>query len=842
MRRFLAVSSCVVLVVACSLQGEPDRTSPYPTQPITLVTDDLGITHVYAQNDPDAFFGAGYTMARDRLFQMDLARRQADGTLSEVFGASKLQDDIASRTFDFARLGAADWARLQQESPDEAKLVDAWVDGVNKRIHEVEAGTALRPYGLGPGELNYVPAPFTAQDGFAIAKALAFGNSNTLDAELLATLLGNLAPDMVAKVPILQPAYDAFPMVDQTKPAPVPKPPPAPPIVTPSAPLDVARLLRPPPWPARHFASNNWAVSGAFTDTGMPYVCGDPHQAYTEPTRLYPLAMSSTAGGGTLDVIGFAFTGTPTVEIGHNAHVGWTATTNFADVMDLWDVTVDPDMAHVTLGDGAHDVVTRTETIRVRDDGYPVAAGHDETVDLYDVPGYGVLLPDSILPVPHSFLVKGNAILFDWTGFRATREFSAFLGLDRAKDVAGVEAADTFLDVGANNFVAADQKSIVYDVHAAIPDRGTPGTHPMPYRVVPGSDAATLWTRGDLGQAALPRIVDPPKGFLATANTDPWGFTADGNVDNDPFYYGSFFASGFRLQRIEDDLTAMTASPSKITRQDMETMQLDEHSVLADTLLPPLADAVAAIGTEPDLAAYASRDDLKSLAAALGAWDHVMDKDRGEPVVFLAMEWFAVKRVFEQLATPNVYAAINDASAAYFLALLRNVVTGRFAGSDQLLPQGGVHALLMASLDDAATWLQSKFGSLDPTTFKLGDVQAARFSSLYGNRLDVAPTPKGGGPDTIDVAGAPFFDKDTVRDAFYAGDGPLYRMVIGFDPDGTPRATLDFTQGTSENPDDKHFSDQQDHWAKGEHMLMPFTKADVDAHTELTLTIPAAVH
>ncbi len=829
----LAVAAAVV-ALSCSF-ADPPSVAAYPLADVTLVRDDLGITHVYAESEEDAFFGAGYAMARDRLFQMELMRRQALGRSAELFGPKSKKADLGARAFGFAHLGEQDEARARAEFPADARVADAWVAGVNARIDEIARGVVPRPYGFGAEELDFLPERWRVSHTFAIGKLLAFGLSNSLDAEILSTAIQNLAPELAKKVPIVQPAYDVFPMVSGGGgKAPVPVPPP--PLQRTNMVLPGSAFSGPNAWPDRPGGSNNWGVVGSKSATGKPWLCGDPHQALTNPTRLYPIHVSARSG---LDAFGFAFVGTPAVELGQTARVGWTATTNFADVMDLWDVNVDPDFTKVTLGDGEHPIVTRKETIRVRGDG-AVGTGEDDVVDVHDVPGYGILLPDAILPVPRSFLVKGNSILFQWTGFRATRELSAYLGMDRARTVDELEAASNLIDVGALNLLAADEKHLLFSTHAAIPDRGTPGSHPMPWRILDGMDATTLWTRGDLPPSRLPRVLDPPSGFFGSANTDPWGFTKDGNVDNDAFYYGAFYANGFRLHRIDEELGALVAGGKPIDRSDMERVQRDVRSPLADTFVPEITGAVEAAKTNPALAAFAARADLRDLAAALGAWDHRMTRERGEPLLFTAVTWFAARRLFEPLATKTLFEAIADKSPPFWPGLLRNATEARFSGSEALFPSpGGRDLLFLEALDDAATWLSSRFGTTDPTKYRWDQQMRAAFPNTFGGKLTVPPTPIHGGLDTISVANAPFFAGATPAELAVPGDAPLYRMVMGFDPNGAVVTTFDLARGTSETPGDPYFDNLQPSWANAEHLPLAFTRSDVGGRTKDTATLRA---
>lgn len=802
---------------------DASATHAFPKADVRLVVDDMGITHVYAQSDGDALYGAGYAMARDRLMQMEVFRRQALGTSSELFGAKALKADLGARAFGFRDLGVHDEARARAERPADAALVDAWCAGVNARVDEVRAGTAPRPYGLRADQLDLVPAPWIPAHAFAIGKLLAFGLSNSLDSEILATALLKLAPDVTKRMPLSLPAYDTFivgasPSGNRRAPAPPPSPStPQIPDTLPVPPLSFLTLG------GGH--SNNWAVAAAHSANGKPLVAGDPHQALSSPTRFWPVHMSSVEGGGTLDVVGFVFPGTPVVELGHNAHVGWTATTNFADVMDMWDVQTDPDRTLVHLADGNHAIVARKETIQVRTD-----AGLDATDFVFeDIPGYGVLLPEQVLPLPHSFLITGNAILFNWVGFRPTLELSAFLAMDRAKNVDDFDAAVDLIDVGALNSVAADAEHVTYRSHSLVPDRGTPGTRPMPWHVLPADAAGTFWTGATLGPDRLPHVRDPARGYVSSANNDPWGFTADGNVENDPFYYGAFYATAFRAYRIDAEVGALVRRGS-VTRADFEALQNDTHSPLADSVLPRLADAIAAIGVDTALDAFRGRDDLRALALSLASWDRRMVRERGEPVVFNALQWFAARRLFNGPMPGALFDAIASKSPPYLIGQLHNVLEDRFADAASFLPPGGKRALLLGALDDVAKWLMTRFGTLDVTRFTHADVNLARFASAFGHDEDPPPVAVDGSVDTIKVCESTLLGTGAAPlDTTTAIEVSLYRMVVAFGDDGVPEATIDFARGVREDPSDPHFGDQQERWLAGGHAPLAFRKADVEA-------------
>jgi len=117
-------------------QGEararvPDMTGSRRTgvrHSVQIERDTWGIPHIYAENDADLFFGLGYAMAQDRLFQLDFLRRRGAGRLSEILGAEENSCDAArparlafaissmldllARTVGFQRIAIAEWEML----------------------------------------------------------------------------------------------------------------------------------------------------------------------------------------------------------------------------------------------------------------------------------------------------------------------------------------------------------------------------------------------------------------------------------------------------------------------------------------------------------------------------------------------------------------------------------------------------------------------------------------------------------------------------------------------------------------------------------------------------------
>ena len=229
-RTFLAVLALAVPAVLAGGSQRAPATAPLDVpgleQPASVVRDSLGIPHVFAQSDHDAYFLVGWLHAQDRLFQMDQSRRQASGTLAELLGSAALPPTCNS-----ARSGCAARPKVARgASPAAVADLEAYSAGVNAYVtsHPLPPEyTAL--------ELTSFP-PWTPLDSVAVGKLLSFGLAfetndigNTQRLTAYRTALGAaagtaLAEDVMriepfAHAPSILPGETSGPVVEHGKPA-----------------------------------------------------------------------------------------------------------------------------------------------------------------------------------------------------------------------------------------------------------------------------------------------------------------------------------------------------------------------------------------------------------------------------------------------------------------------------------------------------------------------------------------------------------------------------------------------------------------------------------------------
>src|SRR5215472_4333046 len=360
---FLAVARAPVTAAAPHTQSAPPSRLPGLQAAVRLTQDRNGITYINAGPLHDLFFMQGWVHARDRLFQMDVSRREPSGALAELLGKAALPSDVQARTIGLRRAAERSWAAAPA---DLRAAVSAYTDGVNAYV-------ADHPLPAEYGALHLTSfQPWTPVDTMTIAKAIAFQESFSLDIEptlQLDAYVAALGPQrgyalFTQDLMRSQPFSDASTIPDAGGPAAA--------RATaagggPAAAGLPSRLTSPDPRQLSQAArlargylakiaadplfsqalggigtqgSNEWAVAGRQTVNGQPLLASDPHLALGEPSTLYPIGLKSPE----MDVEGEGFAGAPGVILGHNRWISWGATFNPMDVTDTYleKVVTDP--------------------------------------------------------------------------------------------------------------------------------------------------------------------------------------------------------------------------------------------------------------------------------------------------------------------------------------------------------------------------------------------------------------------------------------------------------------------------------------------------------------------
>lgn len=499
-------------------------------EPVEVIRDENGVPHIQARSELDLYVAQGYIQAQDRLFQMDLSRRQASGRLSEVIGEKTVNNDKYFRTLGLRRAAEAS---LAEYSPEGKQVLEAFASGVNQYIEQ------LKESGKWPIEftlLGYEPEKWTPIDSLVIGKYMAFDLGGHWEDQAFRHFLLQNYPE--------EKAYDLFPTYPKDAP-----------YIIDAEDLNIEESFANAYIPNQFNGSNNWVISGEKTASGFPLLADDPHLGLATPSIWYQMHLEAP----TVNVSGVIFAGIPGVILGHNEKIAWGVTNTGPDVQDLFiekrNVNNETEFLYKDKWEKATMI---DEPIKVKD---------GETIDYkVTVTRHG--------PVISEFAGKTgaeNVLALRWTALDPSAELEAVLQMNKASNWTEFEKALLKFETPAQNFVfASTDGTIAYKANGKIPIRKK-GDALLP---VPGWTDEFEW-EGYIPFDELPKTVNPQAGFVATANNKVVS-------DDYPYHISHNWAQPYRQMRIQEFLKAN----KKLTVEDMQALQMDEMNLQAKEFVP----------------------------------------------------------------------------------------------------------------------------------------------------------------------------------------------------------------------------------------------------------------
>ena len=554
--------------------------------PVDVVRDQYGIPHIYGANFPDVAYAEGYVMASDRLIEMDLGRRQAEGTLTELVGAldpSILATDIAMRMQNMKGTAQTTWTQLQASTdPNDMALASAitkYTAGINAFVADLNAGKGSLAAGSAYSATNFTP--WSEVDSFALSYLQAFELVYDSDTEILFTEMqtaekanfdSSTNPALVARKGIANdfeilraqdPTY-TLPSgwtgfegdTSEAKAAPVPHKATAKPAskpaknklasaVKPQTPKEMLALLKAAAKTMRGIGndrsvypmrgSNNFILGPSLTADKNVIIGNDTHLSLSNPPIFYLVELVASGGQIPVHAMGVNFPGIPGIVLGNNEHVAWAATDNYIDVTDVYQETVVNCTGGTPFtGTGTPCVVfkganvpatPRVETFKI---GLAGNISSTVTETFYDVAQHGPIIPR--LDANNNVLPLGSSELsVKYTGYQPAQLLRGLLGVFTATTMQeAVTALDKdFLVGGENWLIGDDQGNFGWTQVCTVPRRAAGHA---PWLVLPG-DGSAEWG-ANMDRHYIPHAYNPAVGFLASANNDPIGVTKD----NDPFF------------------------------------------------------------------------------------------------------------------------------------------------------------------------------------------------------------------------------------------------------------------------------------------------------------------
>lgn len=769
------------------------------TQSVEIIRDRWGINHIYAQNEGDLFFAQGYAAAKDRLFQFEIWRRQATGTVAEILGKRELRRDHGARLHQFR--GDLD-ADLNHYHPRGKAIIEAFVRGVNAYVAETERNPALLPIeftmlGITPG--RWTPAvvisrhqALTANVGEEVRLLRAIKASSLDEVRGLMNFQGgnprfelDAAIDIQAFPDDVLALYSAFRDSVAFQPEDV-----APEYRGASAPPRAMGIAPDPAGPAdldadwRDIGSNNWVVAGARTISTKPILANDPHRVIAAPSLRYWVHLNAPGWS----VIGGGEPVLPGVSIGHNMHGAWGLTIFGQDAEDLYVYETNPANPNEYRYKG------QWEAMRIITETIPVKGDQPQAVALkYTRHG----------PVLHEDRARRKAYALR-AGWMETggAPYLASLRMNQAASWEDFREACGYNHMPSENMVWVDRRGTIGWQASGIQPmrRGWSGILPVP------GDGRFEW-QGYLPIASLPSEVNPARGFIATANN----FLMPDDYPHKDLLHVTW-SDPFRAARINEVL----GSGRLFNVAEMTRLQNDDLSVVARSLTPLLRHVSLA-----NPASARARDLLTN-------WDFVLDRDSVAAGVYSMWQ----RRVFANTRETVIPASIRKAVGATFGSTKKMLdflhsPDGRF-GAD---PIAGRDALVAKSMDEAVAELTKRFGA-DMQAWRYGQEKfhhallrhplSNAVNAPMRAKLMVGPLPRGGDGSTVSATGT----------ADNQASGGSLKIIA--DTDDWDNSVGLNTPGQSGDPDNPHYRDLFQLWAQGQYFPLAYSRQKVESVREST--------
>ncbi|MFH2073503.1 MAG: penicillin acylase family protein, partial [Actinomycetota bacterium] len=696
------------------------------------------------------------------------------GTVAALIGEEGIPIDRLSRRLGLRRFGEQAVAALGDHH---RRLAEAYAAGVTAGA---TGGTKRRahPFLL----LRTRPTAYEAADAMGFLALMSFSLASNWDTELARLKMMTLdGPTAVAD---LDPAYPAW------QPATTP---PGQPIGEEAAAgitdlvgrdlMALAGVL------GRGGGSNNWALAARRTSTGRPLLANDPHLAPVLPAHWYLVHVRTPEWS----VVGASMPGTPAVAAGHNGTAAWGVTAGLIDNTDLFIEEMGPDGRSVRRGDAFVPCEVIPEVITVKG---------GESIDL------DILITDRGPIVGPAFEGEVGALSMSATWLQP-RPMGGMFDLVKVRSFPDLRRAFASWPSLPLNIAYADTSGTIgWQLIGDAPDRRR-GSGAVP---TAAWDPGTAWGPDPVPFDRIPHAVDPPGGYLATANNLP---------SPDAGWLGVDFLDGYRVSRIIERLAERTDwdVPSTLA------LQMDRTSLVWREIASVVLDAV---GDDPG-------------ADVLREWDGVLSTDSAAATLFELLLGEMITALVEVKAPRSAAWALGKGFTP--LVPFNNFLVRRVSHVSRLLreqPDGwfpeGWQARVRAALVAAVARLTTEHGA-DPAAWSWGTIRPLTLKHPLGLRkpldrvFDLGPISYGGDANTVnpapvdpsDPTGNPDFAIASLRMAIDVGEWEQARFVL--------------PGGQSGNPFSPHYADQFELWRKGDALPIAWSDTMIERSTRHTLIL-----
>ncbi|MFN3588599.1 MAG: penicillin acylase family protein [Spirosomataceae bacterium] len=742
---------------------------------VDVLYDDNGVPHIFAENDADLYQAQGYVIARDRLWQMEFYTLVAGGRLTEVVGERALEYDRYNRRLGMYKAAQEIANNLEKDSLSSA-ILEKYAAGVNAYIEELSDAELPIEYKI----LDYKPEKWSKYKTILMLmnmrNTLNGGSTDYRVSNVAATYGMDIIRELFTDYP-----FEESPIIPEGTawnftPVPTPAMPTSPMAALPKNKELSMRIEEPRP----EIGSNNWAVAGEKSATGLPILANDPHLGLSLPSIWYQMQLSSPS----VNVYGVALPGSPGVIIGFNKDIAWGVTNVGSDVMDFYQIKFKDDAKKEYWHDNQWKPVQ--ETVEV----YRLKSGK-EIVDTLRSTHHGPIIYEEESEknfgknAPAGHAMRWVALETDGS------DMLTFHYLNRAKNHDDYKKALTYYTAPAQNFIFASNQNDI----AITPN----GKLPLKWQgqgkfLLDGTDPSHDW-QGWIPVEQNPTVKNPPRGFVSSANQH--------SVDPTyPYYLGWRFAPSERGIRINERLDAMT----KATPDSLRMLQNDNFSVAARRILPTLLSILATDKEVSQLPAYQTLANWDKRNEAISVGATIFEKWMEVLMYAIWEDEFSAEKKNMLYPTTDVtyHLLMNKPTAKWFD---NQETKGKVETRDEI-----VKLSFKGTLDS----LTKEFGTMDKEKWAWKNVKKTEIAHLVPaftsfGRYNI---PNGGGKWIVNAT--------TTK------TGPSWRMVVAVDK-GWPKGFGLYPGGQSGNPASKYYDNMIDKWANGELQELLFLKSKEEA-------------
>ena len=731
---------------------------------VEVLRDTYGVPHIFATDTHDLFFAQGYVTAQDRLWQMDIYRRAAEGRLAEVLGEPGLESDRFMRTLGLGRAAQLDLGMISDETRG---FLEAYMEGVNKFLQQ--HGESL------PVEftiLGYRPEPWTVLDTLAISKLQLYDAAGNYTQELLrASIAARLGPEVLAT---LLPDASTNAVFDDARAWALVAPALSPGLAG-DGPAALANVLG---GAGQGLGSNCWALAGSRTASGKPLLAGDPHLPVRNPSIWYEVALDA----GDLHFIGFSIPGVPGVVIGHNDRIAWSFTYAYADTQDLFVERQDPaDLRRYEFEGRMENATFTREVIKVK------GRADDVVVDVA-ITRHGPILTPVLKDQKAQLALR-------WSALDGTRTVEAVLGMGRARNFSEFRAAAALFAGATLSACYADiDGHIGYQLVGRLPDRKS-GDGRMP---VPGWSGDYEW-RGLLPAEDNPFLLDPPDGVVLNANNRPVDRATDTG-------WGGEWDPGFRYAFLRAALNGMTGAD--VAR--LRSLQTDVTSL-------PVQRFRAAI-----LSARAVSPLAAEAQGLVRNWDGGLGLDSAAAAIYESWLVRMCERTFRDKLGQSLYEQyLADGRPTFALYELIGSPSSTWFADLASGEAGDRDSIASQALEDAVRDLAKRFGPAT-ASWRWGDLHTVSFEHPLSAAkpldliLTIGPVRRAGDGYSPNNGAYSLLKPFAVR------THPSERQIV--DLADVDASLSIIPTGQSGQPYSPHWGDQTQLWASGQYKPMALSR------------------